>query len=220
MIFLVQNTGNLLLKVNASIIFNYLWQVNLNNVLSCRTKIGIMKSIAVFCGSNQGNNSLYTIHAKMIGRLLAQNGIILVYGGGNKGLMGTVADAALEKNGEVIGVIPEKLRSWEHAHQGLTQLFVTEGMHERKKMMYELCDAAIVLPGGFGTLDELFEMLTWNQLAIHDKPIFILNTAGYYTDLFQMMQVMHQNGFLYDPLNKRVKIFDVPDTLIAHIIAS
>jgi uncharacterized protein (TIGR00730 family) len=176
-----------------------------------------MKSLAVFCGSSSGNNELYAVHAKMIGRLLAEGGFRLVYGGGNKGLMGTVANAALEKAGEVIGVIPEKLRSWEHAHQGLTQLIVTDDMHTRKRMMYEMCDAAIILPGGFGTMDELFEMLTWNQLAIHDKPIFILNTAGYYTDLFQMMQVMHGNGFLYDPLDKRVRIFDVPDNLINHI---
>ena len=176
-----------------------------------------MESLAVFCGSSIGAIDLYAVHARMLGKMIGAGGYKLVYGGGNKGLMGTVADAALQAGGQVVGIIPEKLRSWEHAHQGLTQLIVVDDMHTRKRMMYELCDAAIILPGGFGTMDEMFEMLTWNQLAIHDKPIFILNTAGYYTDLFQMMQVMHRNGFLYDPLDKRVKIFDVPDNLMGHV---
>jgi uncharacterized protein (TIGR00730 family) len=176
-----------------------------------------MNSLAVFCGSKNGNNELYSIHARMVGKKIGEGGYRLVYGGGNKGLMGTVADAALAAGGEVVGIIPEKLRSWEHAHAGLTELIVVDDMHTRKRMMYETCDAAIILPGGFGTMDELFEMLTWNQLAIHDKPIYVLNTAGYYTDLFQMMQIMHLNGFLYDPLEKRVKIFDVPDNLMDYI---
>jgi uncharacterized protein (TIGR00730 family) len=179
-----------------------------------------MQSLAVFCGSSSGTNELYAIHARMIGRKLGEQGLRLIYGGGNKGLMGTVADAAMAAGGTVVGIIPEKLRSWEHSHHGITELIVVPDMHTRKRMMYEMCDAAIILAGGFGTLDELFEMLTWNQLAIHDKPVFILNTAGYYTDLFQMMQVMHRNGFLYDPLDKRVKIFDVPDNLINYIISS
>jgi uncharacterized protein (TIGR00730 family) len=179
-----------------------------------------MQSLAVFCGSSAGNNELYAVHAKMIGRKLGEHGLKLVYGGGNKGLMGAVADAAMAAGGTVVGIIPEKLRSWEHSHQGITELIVVPDMHTRKRMMYEMCDGAIILPGGFGTMDELFEMLTWNQLAIHDKPIFILNTAGYYTDLFQMMQVMHRSGFLYDALDKRVKIFDVPDNLIDYVLAN
>lgn len=177
-----------------------------------------MNSLAVFCGSSAGSDDLYAVHARMIGQMLGQHGLKLVYGGGNKGLMGIVANAALEAGGTVVGVIPEKLRSWEHSHHGLTELIVVPDMHTRKRMMYEMCDAAIILPGGFGTMDELFEMLTWNQLSIHDKPVFIMNTAGYYTDLFQMMQVMHLSGFLYDPLNKRVKIFDVPDSLIQYVL--
>jgi uncharacterized protein (TIGR00730 family) len=176
-----------------------------------------MDAIAVFCGSKEGHHALYMQHARQLGRLLALQGKKLVYGGGNKGLMGAVADAALENGGIVIGIMPEMLRSFEHQHQGLTELHVVPDMHTRKRMMYEMCDAAVILAGGFGTMDEMFEMLTWNQLAIHDKPIFILNTAGYYSDLFQMMQVMHQQGFLYDPLNKRVKIFDLPDKLMEFI---
>lgn len=176
-----------------------------------------MKSLAVFCGSSSGTNDLYLVHAKMIGKIMGSGGYRLVYGGGNKGLMGAVADAALQTGGEVVGIIPEKLRSWEHAHGGLTELIVVDDMHTRKRLMYEMCDAAIILAGGYGTMDEMFEMLTWNQLAIHDKPIFILNTAGYYTDLFQMMQVMQRNGFLYDPVEKRVKIFDVPNNLMDYV---
>ncbi len=177
-----------------------------------------MKSLAVFCGSKSGTNDLYLLHAQMLGKELAQHGYRIVYGGGNKGLMGAVANAAMEASGTVVGIIPETLRSREHAHQHITELRIVPDMHTRKKMMYELCDAAIILPGGFGTMDEMFEMLTWNQLAIHEKPIYILNTGGFYTDLFQMIQVMHLNEFLYDPLEKRVQIFNVPDKLIAHLL--
>jgi uncharacterized protein (TIGR00730 family) len=176
-----------------------------------------IEALAVFCGSKNGVNDLFAIHARQLGRLLAEENIRLIYGGGSKGLMGAVADAALETGGKVIGVIPEQLRSWEHQHNNLTELHVVKDMHTRKKMMYELCDAAIVLPGGFGTMDELFEMLTWNQLAIHDKPIFVLNSGGYYSDLFQMMQRMQQQGFLYDPVSERVGIYDLPQTLMLQI---
>jgi hypothetical protein len=179
-----------------------------------------IKSLAVFCGSKPGINELFMLHAKILGGLLAQNGYRIIYGGGNKGLMGAVANAAMAASGTVIGIIPETLRSREHAHQDITELKIVPDMHTRKKMIYELCDAAIILPGGFGTMDEMFEMLTWNQLAIHDKPILILNTGGFYTDLFQMIQVMHLNEFLYDPLEKRVQIFDVPDKIIAHLQAN
>lgn len=176
-----------------------------------------IKSLAVFCGSKSGTNDLFLLHAGMLGKALAEHGYRIVYGGGNKGLMGAVANAAMEAAGTVTGIIPEALRSREHAHQQITELKIVPDMHIRKKMMYELCDAAIILPGGFGTMDEMFEMLTWNQLAIHEKPIFILNSGGFYTDLFQMIQVMHLNEFLYDPLEKRVQIFDVPDKLIDYL---
>lgn len=173
-----------------------------------------MKRIAVFCGSKNGNDELFAMHARQTGELLVRHGFGLVYGGGNKGLMGTVADAVLAAGGNAVGVMPKRLAEWDHSHQGLTELLVVPDMHVRKRKMYELCEAAIILPGGFGTMDELFEMLTWNQLAIHNKPIFILNTAGYYTDLFQAMQVMHGSGFLHEPLTKRVKIFAGPVELM------
>ena len=179
-----------------------------------------MKSIAVFCGSKSGNDELYEMHAKQLGELMVKHGIQLVYGGGNKGLMGAVANAVVNGGGKSIGVIPERLAEWDHHHKGLTELLVVNDMHTRKRKMYELCDVAVILPGGFGTMDEMFEMLTWNQLAIHDKPIAILNTAGYYSDLFQMMQVMHMNGFLHEPLNKRIRIYDGPDALMDDLLAN
>ena len=173
-----------------------------------------MKSIAVFCGSKSGTDELFERHARQLGVLMANHGIQLVYGGGNKGLMGAVANGVMENGGTAIGVIPERLAEWDHHHRGLTELVVVTDMHTRKKKMYELCDVGVILPGGFGTMDEMFEMLTWNQLSIHDKPIFILNTGGYYSDLFQMMQKMDMNGFLHEPLNKRTRIFAGPAELI------
>jgi len=117
------------------------------------------KSIAVFCGSKSGNNELFTRDAVMLGNLLAEKNILLIYGGGNKGMMGAVANAVLEKEGQVIGIIPELLLEWEQQHIAISELIIVEDMHKRKRLMYEKCDAAIILPGGFGTLDELFEIL-------------------------------------------------------------
>ena len=124
------------------------------------------KSLTVFCGSKLGNNQSYSIEAAALGKWLAMNDIELVYGGGNKGIMGAVANACLENGGKVIGIIPKLLLEWEAQHNGLTELIITEDMHDRKKLLYEKGDAAMVLPGGIGTLDELFEMLTWNNLKI------------------------------------------------------
>ena len=140
----------------------------------------MIKSIAVFCGSKSGLNLLFEEHAKQLGYLLAQQNITLIYGGGNKGLMGAVANAVLEKSGHVIGIIPQLLTDREHSHKGISELIIVDNMHIRKQLLYDKCDAAIILPGGFGTLDEFYEMLTWNQLSIHNKQIFInpLNSNG------------------------------------------
>ena len=138
-----------------------------------------LQSVAVFCGSRLGKNIVFMKHAAELGRLIATLELKLVYGGGNKGLMGIVADAVLENGGEVMGVIPKVLVEWEHQHEGLTDLAVVPDMHTRKKLMYEMSDACIVLPGGFGTLDELFEMLTWNQLKLHDKKYSSLIQEGF-----------------------------------------
>jgi len=175
-------------------------------------------SVAVFCGSQNGNNPLYAAHTAELGRLLAISKLKLIYGGGNTGLMGTVANAALAEGGEVIGIIPERLKEWERHHSGLTELVVVPDMHTRKKMMYDRCDAAIILPGGFGTLDELFEMLTWNQLKIHDKKIYILNSGGFYNHLLSHLRQMEKEGFLYDMLEERISFCETPVEIFNRIV--
>lgn len=176
-----------------------------------------INSLAVFCGSKNGNSPIYAQHAAELGRILVQNNITLIYGGGSKGIMGALADSMMEKNGKVIGVIPKVLVAWEHQHQGITELIVVDDMHIRKKKMYELCDAALILPGGFGTLDEFFEMVTWNQLSIHDKLLFILNSNGFYNYLIQHMQQLEATGFLYEPVEKRMRILKEPADLLVSI---
>ena len=155
-----------------------------------------MQSITVFCGSSSGSRSIYAEQATSLGKTLAQRGITVIYGGAQVGLMGAVADGALAEGGKVIGVIPGFLGRKEIAHSGLTELIVVESMHERKQRMNELCTGVIALPGGFGTLEELFEMLTWAQLGLHQKPIGILNMDGYYDDLIRLLQSMVENGLL------------------------
>ena len=173
-----------------------------------------INSLAVFCGSKNGNNPLYAQHAAELGRILAENNITLIYVGGSKGIMGALADAMMERNGKVIGVIPKVLVAWEHQHQGISELSVVDDMHIRKKKMYELCDAALILPGGFGTLDEFFEMVTWNQLAIHDKLLFIMNSNGFYNYLIQHLQQLEIHGFLYEPVEKRMRFLSEPSELL------
>ncbi|MBY0477111.1 MAG: TIGR00730 family Rossman fold protein [Chitinophagaceae bacterium] len=170
-------------------------------------------SLAVFCGSKPGSDPLYTHHAKTLGVLMAEKKIKLVYGGGGKGLMGTVADAVMEANGNVVGVIPEVLLEWEAQHKGITELHVVSDMHVRKKMMYELCDAAVILPGGHGTLDEMFEMLTWNTLNIHNKKLFLLNSNGYYTHLVAHIRHMEKENFLYEKMEHRIVLVNEPEEI-------
>lgn len=176
--------------------------------------------IAVFCGSRSGADPLYVQQATELGRMLAETGIELIYGGGNKGLMGAVANGVMDHGGKVTGVIPEVLLAWEQQHQGITDLKVVADMHVRKKMMYDLCDAAIVLPGGNGTLDELFEMLTWNTLNIHNKKIILLNTAEFYTHLIQHIDLMFEKGFLYEDWQDRLMVCDDPASVILALSGS
>ncbi|MBZ5859269.1 LOG family protein [Flavihumibacter profundi] len=176
-----------------------------------------IKAIAVFCGSQAGANPIFTQHTTELGRFIAMLNIKLVYGGGKKGLMGTIADAVLQNGGEVMGVIPKILTEWEQQHEGLTELAVVADMHSRKRMIYEMSDAAIVLPGGFGTLDELFEMLTWNQLKIHDKKVYILNSCGYYSGLIQFLRNAEKENFLYDAIDSRIIICNNPVELFNKI---
>ncbi|MGG5209977.1 TIGR00730 family Rossman fold protein [Chryseobacterium sp. MIQD13] len=155
-----------------------------------------MKSITVFCGSSFGSDDIYKEQATLLGKTLAKQDIQLIYGGADVGLMGAVADGALNENGKVIGVLPHFLQSKEIAHKNLTDLILVETMHERKTKMNDLCDGVIVLPGGYGTLEEFFEMITWAQLGLHKKPIGILNINGFYDDLIRLVQTMVDKGFL------------------------
>ena len=148
-----------------------------------------MKRISVFCGSSFGTDKVFEEHAYLLGKTLAAKNIGVVYGGANVGLMGAVANGALQNGGEVIGVLPHFLQTKEIAHTSLTELILVETMHERKTKMDGLCDGVIALPGGFGTLEEFFEMLTWAQLGLHKKPIAILNVNGFYNALLEMMQL-------------------------------
>lgn len=176
-----------------------------------------IQSLAVFCGSKSGKNPIYKEHTIELGRLLAKNEITLIYGGGNVGIMGQIADVVMEHGGKVKGVIPQVLVEWERQHNGISELFIVDDMHIRKKKMYELCDAAIILPGGFGTLDELFEMVTWNQLSIHDKLIFILNSGGFYDHLIAHINKMQDENFLYEAARKRIVILESPGELTRHL---
>jgi uncharacterized protein (TIGR00730 family) len=177
----------------------------------------MIQSMAVFCGSKSGNNKRFMEEAYRLGQLLAQHQITVVYGGGNKGIMGAVANGALENNGKVTGIIPRFLVDLEHKHQHLTEEVITADMHTRKKILYERCDAAVILPGGFGTLDELFEMLTWNQLSIHNKRIFILNTSGFYDALNAHIQMMESEGFLYEKTTERITILSASNDIIQYL---
>jgi len=175
-------------------------------------------SLAVFCGSKNGIDGLYAKHAQQLGKMMADHNVAMIYGGGSTGLMGTVADAVMQHNGKVTGIIPHVLVEWEHQHHGITELIISDDMHERKKKMYELCDAAIILPGGFGTLDELFEMLTWNQLSIHDKKIFILNSGGFFDLLLAHIDHLEKHGFLYETAKERITVLSDPSQLVEYLL--
>jgi uncharacterized protein (TIGR00730 family) len=173
-----------------------------------------MKRITVFCGSSSGTEEIYTSQAILLGQTLAKRNIELVYGGAKVGLMGAVADGVLNAGGKAIGVLPNFLRSKEIAHKQLTELILTDTMHERKTKMNDLCDGVIALPGGFGTLDELFEMLTWGQLGLHKKPIAILNIDGYYDALIVFVQTMTDKGLLKEVNQQMLLVSDTIDDLL------
>ena len=155
-----------------------------------------MKRITVFCGSSFGTDKVFEEQAYLVGKTLAKESIELVYGGAKVGLMGAVANGVLENNGTVIGVLPTFLKKVEIAHDNVTELILVETMHQRKTKMDELSDGTIALPGGFGTLEEFFEMLTWAQLGLHKKPVALLNINGFYNDLLHFIQNMVDKGFL------------------------
>ncbi len=174
-----------------------------------------MKTLCVYCGSNAGNDPAYADMARALGARMAKDGIALVYGGGNVGLMGIVADAVLANGGEVIGVIPEQLVDWEVAHRGLTRLEVVDSMHARKARMFDLADGFVALPGGFGTLDEMFEMLTWRQLGLGKKPCAFLDVNDFWQPLMAMLDRMVAARFLHPEQRQDMWHGDDMDALLA-----
>lgn len=177
-----------------------------------------MKSIAVFCGSSSGSNGVYIENASLMGKILARRNIRIVYGGAKVGLMGALSDSALKEGGQVIGVIPGFLQTKELAHENLTEMFHVKTMHERKALIDQLSDGAIALPGGFGTLDELFEMLTWGQLGLHKKPVGLLNINGFFSDLIRVIETMVNEGFLKEINRDMVIVSDEIEDLLEKMI--
>ncbi len=174
-----------------------------------------LQSYAVFCGSSSGKDPIYIDNAYETGKLIASRGARVIYGGAQVGLMGAVADGALHAGGSVVGVIPGFLKTKEIAHEWLSELIVVETMHERKLKMHELSDAIIGLPGGWGTMEELTEMLTWAQLGLHLKPIGLLNTNGFYDGLIQQIAVMQEHGFLRPEYAAMLIVRDNLDDLLS-----
>ncbi len=174
-------------------------------------------SVAVYCGSRFGDLPAYTDAARELGSLIGRSGGSVVYGGGRVGLMGAVADAALAAGGPVIGVIPQALMDREVGHVGLTELHVVQTMHERKQLMAERADAFVALPGGIGTLEEIYEVWSWQQLGYHDKPVALLNVAGYYDALLEFMRVSHERGFVSAPQYNALLVDDDPARLLSRL---
>ena len=173
-----------------------------------------MKSIAVYCGSSHGAKPEYTGAARTLGKLLAERDIALIYGGGDVGLMGEIANSVLENKGTVVGVITQHLADKEVAHHGVSTLHIVDSMHERKALMAELADAFIAMPGGIGTLEELAEVMVWTQLGLHPKPSGILNIEGYYDPLLALFHTMVGQGFLAAEQLHSLAVSDEPATLI------
>ena len=174
-------------------------------------------SICVYCGSRPGEMAAYEDAARRVGTLIGEQGWQLVYGGGRAGLMGIVADAALAAGAPVVGVIPESLMGRELGHLGLTELHVVETMHQRKMMMAERSDAFLALPGGIGTFEELFEVWSWRQLGYHDKPLGLLNVAGYYDALLGFLAHSRGQGFMSDAQIDLLQVSDEPQALLARL---
>jgi len=171
-------------------------------------------SVCVYCGSRAGKNPIYQHHAEQMGSLLAENGWRLVYGAGDVGLMGAVARSAQAAGADTFGVIPAHLVKWEVGKTDLTRYIVTENMHERKKVMYMNSDAIVVLPGGAGSLDELFEVLTWRQLKLHEKPILLLNSDGYWQPLLDLLAHVVDQGFADASILDFIEVVDTPSAAI------
>ena len=170
-----------------------------------------IRSLCVLCGSREGTEPAYRSAAIRLGQLMAGRGVRLVYGGGSIGLMGVIADAVIEAGGEVVGVIPDFLIRYEVGHGRLTDLVVTDSMHDRKRRMFEMADAFVVLPGGLGTLDETFEIVTWKQLRLHDSPIIVLNVDGYWSPLLALLHATIRGGFADPDTGELFTVVEAPE---------
>ncbi len=173
-----------------------------------------LRSLCIFCGSSTGNDPVHRHSAARLGRRLAEEGVALVYGGGHMGMMGAVAEAALTNGGRVVGVIPEHLTHIEQAYLEITELLVVEDMHTRKRRMFDMSDAFCVLPGGMGTMDETFEILTWKQLRLHNKPIILVNNDGYWTPLLTLFGTIIGNGFASPETERLYTVVDTIDDVL------
>lgn len=175
-------------------------------------------NICVFCGSSAGNNPVYAQAAQELGRCIAKGNHILIYGGGNVGLMGIIADAVMNHGGKVIGIIPKFLMDREVGHGGLTSLEIVTSMHERKKRMADLSDAFVAIPGGWGTLEEIAEILTWKQLGLLTQPVGVLNVNGFFDPLLLQMKSMVHQGFLHEENFSTIKSSDSPAEILSALI--
>lgn len=177
-----------------------------------------VKNICVYCGSNVGTNPAYAENAVALGQLMASRGIGLVYGGGMIGLMGIIANTVLENGGQVVGIIPHALNTVERRHTGLTESVVVDSMHERKALMADRADAFVALPGGYGTFDEFFEIVTWSQLGIHPKPIVLFNMAGYYDALIAFVDQCVTEGFIRANNRNLFRVGTTPEEVLDLIL--
>jgi uncharacterized protein (TIGR00730 family) len=187
-------------------------------LLNFTSKHTSMKSILVYCGANEGNKSIYKETAAQLGKTLAEKNIRLIYGGGSIGLMGAVADGVLQNGGDVLGIIPNFIDSWEVGHKGLPEMIKVETMHERKALMEKVTDGIIVLPGGYGTFDEMFEILAWSQLKLHSKPVGLLNVDGFYDHLLMFLDKVVADGFLRQDNRDLLLVADTIEDLMEKIM--
>ena len=179
-----------------------------------------VRSLCVLCGSREGSDIIYRKAAKDLGRLIARQGVRLIYGGGAIGLMGVLADSVLSRGGAVVGVIPDFLMKWEVGHVALSDLVITRTMHDRKTRMFEMADGFVVLPGGLGTLDEAFEIITWKQLRLHDKPIVVLDVGGYWAALTMLIDQIVASGFASPAVTGLFSIVETPDDVFKTLEAA
>ncbi len=201
------------IKTRCSFLLLVLFQPRINRYLDR------MKRIAIFCGSSSGSKEIYRDQAKLLGKTLANRSIHVIFGGGKVGLMGILADAVLEEGGRVTGVIPGFLHTREVAHDNLTELIRVDSMHERKALIEKMSEGIIALPGGFGTLDELFEMLTWGQLGLHQKPVGLLNVNGYFFNIMCAVETMVSEGFLKEINKEMLLISEDIETLLSKMFS-